>query len=143
MISSMMTVVRPLTFACHPADMPSHAEPYRGCCIVPAMAANATGISVDLEALARVGRALADDTRRRILAALLGGPSYPSQLADVVGTTKANVSNHLACLRGCGLVTATYEGRHVRYAIDDPRLAHALEDLAQLVADRPCPAEER
>ena len=102
-----------------------------------------TSSTVDLEALARVGRALADDTRRRLLVELLAGPTYPSQLAEALGSTKANVSNHLACLRGCGLVTATYEGRHVRYTLADPRLAHALEDLVQLVAAQPCPEERR
>ena len=97
--------------------------------------------TLDLEALARVGRALADDTRRRLLVELLGGPGYPSQLAVALGTTMANVSNHLACQRGCGLVTATYEGRHVRYTLSDQRLANALGELVQLVAGQPCPVE--
>ena len=58
-------------------------------------------------ALARVGRALADPTRCRILIALLDGVSYPGQLAGQLGLTRSNVSNHLSCLRGCGLVVAT------------------------------------
>jgi DNA-binding transcriptional ArsR family regulator len=47
--------------------------------------------------------------------------------------TKANVSNHLACLRSCGLVTSTAEGRRVRYELADERLARALSELAGLV----------
>ena len=43
------------------------------------------------------------------------------------------VSNHLACLRGCGLVVATYEGRRVRYELVDANLAHALGDLLDVV----------
>ncbi|KWW98562.1 Regulatory protein ArsR [Carbonactinospora thermoautotrophica] len=85
------------------------------------------------EAMDRVGRALADTTRRRLLLALLDGPSYPARLADHLGLTRANVSNHLACLRGCGLVVATPEGRQVRYELADPRLAHALRDLLDVV----------
>ena len=42
------------------------------------------------------------------------------------------MSNHLTCLRGCGLVTARLEGRRVRYELAHPRLAHALADLAGL-----------
>src|SRR5881628_2423024 len=84
-------------------------------------------------ALARVGRALADPTRCRILVALLDGVSYPGQLASELGLTRSNVSNHLSCLRGCGLVVATYEGRQVRYALADPHLAEALNELAQVV----------
>jgi DNA-binding transcriptional ArsR family regulator len=84
-------------------------------------------------ALARLGRALADATRCRILLALLEGPGYPGQLADQLGLTKSNVSNHLSCLRGCGLVVATYEGRQVRYTLADAHLARALAELAQMV----------
>lgn len=93
-------------------------------------------------ALARLGRALADPTRCRILVALLDGVSYPGQLATQLGLTRSNVSNHLACLRGCGLVVATYEGRQVRYALADQHLAHALSELVQVVlavnTDQPC-----
>lgn len=84
-------------------------------------------------ALARLGRALADPTRCRILTALLDGMSYPGQLAADLGLTRSNVSNHLSCLRGCGLVVATYEGRQVRYALADPHLARALSELVQVV----------
>lgn len=89
--------------------------------------------TVDLDTLARVGTALADDTRRRLLVELLAGPGYPTELADRLDTTKANVSNHLTCLRGCGLVAATSEGRYVRYELAHPRLADALAALTGLV----------
>ncbi|GAA2896996.1 Cd(II)/Pb(II)-sensing metalloregulatory transcriptional regulator CmtR [Pseudonocardia halophobica] len=84
-------------------------------------------------ALARVGKALADPTRCRILVALLDGAGFPGQLADRLGLTRPNVSNHLACLRGCGLVTASYQGRQVRYEIADPHLARALHELLAVV----------
>lgn len=96
------------------------------------------GASIDLGALGRVGRALADETRRRILVALLDGAAFPADLADDLGLTRANVSNHLTCLRDCRLVTATPAGRRVRYELAHPRLASALRDLAGLALD---PAE--
>lgn len=84
------------------------------------------------ETLERVGTALADPTRRRILLVLLEGASYPADLADQLDVGRTNVSNHLTCLRGCGLVRATREGRQVRYELASPRLAHALADLVDL-----------
>jgi DNA-binding transcriptional ArsR family regulator len=84
-------------------------------------------------ALARLGRALADPTRCRILVGLLDGPGYPAQLAGQLELTRSNVSNHLACLRGCGLVVATYEGRQVRYDLADQHLARALRELVNVV----------
>lgn len=85
-----------------------------------------------IDALERVGTALADPTRRRILLVLLDGPAYPADLAETLGLGRTNISNHLACLRGCGLVRAEREGRQVRYELRSPRLAHALSDLVDL-----------
>ncbi|MBP8180413.1 MAG: winged helix-turn-helix transcriptional regulator [Candidatus Microthrix sp.] len=87
---------------------------------------------VDLDSLARIGRALADPTRRRILVTLIDGAAYPTELADQFAVTRANLSNHLTCLRECGLVTATAEGRRVRYDLADPRLTEALTLLTAL-----------
>ncbi len=86
-----------------------------------------------IDALTRLGRAMADPSRARILAALTAGPVYPAELADRLRMTRSNVSNHLACLRGCGLVVAGAEGRRTRYAIADPHLAHALTSLVDVV----------
>jgi len=85
-----------------------------------------------VDALDRVGTALADPTRRRILLALMDGPAYPADLSDALGAGRTNMSNHLACLRGCGLVRAHKEGRQVRYELASPRLGHALADLVDL-----------
>ncbi|MGY5884366.1 ArsR/SmtB family transcription factor [Modestobacter lacusdianchii] len=85
------------------------------------------------EVLARFGHALSDPTRTRLLLALREGPGYPSELAELLDVTRQKLSNHLACLRGCGLVVAVPEGRRSRYELADPRLAHALGDLLGVV----------
>ncbi|MUL42551.1 winged helix-turn-helix transcriptional regulator [Streptomonospora sp. PA3] len=86
-----------------------------------------------LAAIQRLGRALADPTRCRLLLALLDGPDYPAHLAEHLGLTRQNVSNHLACLRECGLVATTAHGRQVSYTLVDDSLAHALDDLLRVV----------
>ena len=85
-----------------------------------------------LDTLERFGTALADPIRRQILLALMSGPSYPNELLVDIDTSQPNLSNHLACLRGCGLVRTEREGRRVRYELSSQRLAHALEDLVGL-----------
>jgi DNA-binding transcriptional ArsR family regulator len=89
-------------------------------------------LRVDMDTLARVGTALADPTRRRVLVHLIDSPGYPAEMAEEFGTSRANLSNHLTCLRECGLVTATAEGRRVRYELADQRLADGLRILAVL-----------
>ena len=82
-----------------------------------------------VQVLARFGHALSDPTRARVLIALREAGAYPTDLADLLGVTRTNLSNHLACLRGCGLVVAVPEGKRMRYELADGGLRRALDDL--------------
>lgn len=86
-----------------------------------------------VDVMNRLGRAMADPTRARILLSLLERPGYPVQLAHDLELTRSNVSNHLSCLRGCGLVVATPEGRSTRYEIADAHLTRALTAIVNVV----------
>lgn len=90
-------------------------------------------LASDLDVLVRFGRALADPLRCRILIAVRERPAYPAELADALGVSRSRLSNHLACLRDCGLVVAIPDGRRTRYELADHRLAHALDDLRAAV----------
>ena len=109
----------------HPVDALSL---YTAGCTVPVMETLTLG-----SVLARFGHALSDPTRARILLALREAPGYPSDLAELIGVSRQSLSNHLTCLRGCGLVVAVPQGRRSRYELADPRLAHALTDLMSVV----------
>jgi ArsR family transcriptional regulator, cadmium/lead-responsive transcriptional repressor len=85
------------------------------------------------QVLTRFGHALSDPTRVRLLLALREAPGYPAALADLLGATRQNLSNHLACLRGCGLVVAVPEGRRVRYELADAGIRNALDSLLGVV----------
>lgn len=92
------------------------------------------------EALARFGHALSDPTRTGVLLLLRNGPAYPADLSEALGVSRQALSNHLACLRGCGLVVARPEGRRSRYELTDQRIGHAIGDLVALalVVDPEC-----
>ncbi|MFD9778856.1 ArsR/SmtB family transcription factor [[Kitasatospora] papulosa] len=105
-------------------------------------------LAADIEVLVRFGRALADPIRCRILLALRQAPAYPADLADALEISRTRLSNHLACLRDCGLVVTVPDGRRSRYELADERLGHALDDLRTAVvaveADKSCPdADEK
>ncbi|MCA1219534.1 ArsR/SmtB family transcription factor [Streptomyces sp. 8L] len=99
-------------------------------------------LAADIDVLARFGRALADPIRCRVLLALREAPAHPADLADALDVSRTRLSNHLACLRDCGLVVAVPDGRRTRYEIADERLGHALDDLRAAVvaveADKTC-----
>lgn len=67
------------------------------CCIVHCTLT----IASRLDVMNRLGRAMADPTRSRILLMLLAGPGYPAIISRELGLSRSNVSNHLACLRDC------------------------------------------
>lgn len=73
---------------------------------------------------------------------LLEGPSYPAVLSRELGLTRSNVSNHLTCLRDCGIVVAEPQGRQTRYKIAHPHLTAALTALVEVALavdeDAPC-----
>ncbi|MCX4904367.1 helix-turn-helix transcriptional regulator [Streptomyces sp. NBC_00878] len=100
-------------------------------------------LASEIEVLSRFGRALADPIRCRLLLALREAPAHPSDLAEELGISRTRLSNHLACLRDCGLAVAVPVGRRTRYELADPRLGHALGDLRTAVlaveSDRTCP----
>ena len=99
-----------------------------------------------LDVMNRLGRAMADPTRSRILLSLLEEPGYPARIARSLELTRSNVSNHLSCLRGCGIVAAVPEGRQTRYEIADPHLTRALAALVEVVLavddGEPCTAAD-
>ena len=71
---------------------------------------------------AKFFRGLADPSRLALLLALRTGEKTVSQLSDETRLSSSNVSNHLACLKDCGLVLNRQEWRHVHYRIADDQV---------------------
>ena len=58
-----------------------------------------------------------------------------SEIVEVTGLSQWNVSNHLGCLRDCGLVVAEQQGRFVYYKLSDKRVGQLLRLADELLAD--------
>jgi len=84
---------------------------------------------------AKLFRGFADPSRLSILEALRDGPQTVSELVAVTGLSQSNASNHLACLRDCGLVAATQRGRFVRYQLSDLRVETLISLADEVLAD--------
>ncbi len=89
--------------------------------------------AVDLQA--KLFRGFADTSRLAILESLREGPLAVSEIVQATDLTQSNVSNHLACLRDCGLVTAEQDGRFVHYSLSDKRVGQLLRLADELLAD--------
>ena len=69
---------------------------------------------------------LADSSRRAILAELRTGTERVSDIVEATRLKQPNVSNHLAKLRGRGIVDATRVGREIFYNLSNPDVAEAV-----------------
>lgn len=84
---------------------------------------------------AKLFRGFSDASRLSILESLQDGPRTVTEIVDVTGLGQSNVSNHLGCLRDCGLVTRQQQGRYVYYQLSDERVASLLRLANELLAD--------
>ena len=88
-----------------------------------------------IEIQAKLFRGFSDPSRLSILDALHSGALTVGEIVAATGLAQSNVSNHLACLRDCGLVTARQRGRFVYYALSDARVGQLLALADELLAD--------
>lgn len=94
---------------------------------------------IDLEVVKiKLLRGLADRSRLVILTSLSGKSLTVGEIVETTNLTQPNVSNHLACLKGCGLVTCEQSGRFVTYQLSSPKIEELLgvvHELAKQCAD--------
>ncbi|MCF4123789.1 metalloregulator ArsR/SmtB family transcription factor [Methylobacterium sp. SyP6R] len=76
-------------------------------------------------------RALADPTRRAIFEKLAGGRMNASALRQGMAISQPAMSQHLAVLRGAGLVREERQGRFVNYDVDPAGVALIAQWLAK------------
>ncbi len=94
---------------------------------------------------AELFKALADDTRLRILNLLSQGELCVCDIMTILGVGQSKVSRHLACLRHAGLVNDRRKGVWMHYSLAHPTgivhrrivawLAEASSELPQATAD--------
>lgn len=75
---------------------------------------------------AEIFRALADPTRRAVYERLAGGEMSVSELRSGMSVSQPAVSQHLAVLRGAGLVSERRSGRNAYYRADPQGLEPLL-----------------
>lgn len=75
---------------------------------------------------AKLFRGFSDPTRLAILETLRAGSRTVGEIVEATELSQSNVSNHLACLRDCGLVVSEKRGRYVHYELSDPRVETIL-----------------
>lgn len=91
--------------------------------------------TMDATALkAKLFRGFADPTRLAILEALMDGEKSVGEIAQRTESSLANVSAHLACLAGCGLVQGEKRGKYVYYRLQERRVRDLIKIAEGILA---------
>lgn len=83
------------------------------------------------EDAAAVMRALSNPSRLLILCYLVDGERTVSEIEAAMDLGQAYVSQQLARLRDEGIVSATRDGRKMRYRLSDPRVVPVISVLCE------------
>ena len=85
---------------------------------------------------AEVLKTLSNPRRLEIIHLLADGPREVSRLAEEMGISQPNVSQHLALMRAAGVVEAERDGREVHYRLSDPEIIVACETMRGVLVRR-------
>ena len=88
-----------------------------------------------IEIQAKLFRGFSDPSRLSIMDCMRDGAVTVNEIVEATRLTQSNVSNHLSCLKDCGLVVSEQEGRHVYYELSDKRVGQLLILADQLLGD--------
>jgi len=82
-------------------------------------------------------KALADETRLKLVTLLLGHDYCVGALAEHLNISKAAVSQHLQLLRKAGVVKGEKRGYYTHYGVDREVLTEAAKELLALASRIP------
>jgi len=74
-------------------------------------------------------------TRIQILDLLRTGEKTVSEIMQSVSGSQSSISQHLACLRGCGLVNGRQEGKFMFYSLGNENIHKLLNMFDEVLTD--------
>ncbi len=84
---------------------------------------------------ASICKTFANPWRLRIVEALRDRELAVSQLVEVLGIPKSNVSQHLGIMREKGMVDFRREGGHVYYRLSNPKILTACQLMREVLLE--------
>ena len=88
------------------------------------------------ELQAEISKTLANPLRLAILYSLKGGEKTVNELAELVGVSQSNVSQHLALMRQRQIVKTRKVGASVYYCVSSPKISQACDMMREVLLDQ-------
>ncbi|MDG0820246.1 metalloregulator ArsR/SmtB family transcription factor [Staphylococcus equorum] len=78
---------------------------------------------------------LSNKARLTILELLKSNEMTVNEIVEKSKISQSSISQHLSCLKGCGLVSSRQEGKYVYYQIKDRQILELLKLIDSVVED--------
>jgi DNA-binding transcriptional ArsR family regulator len=88
------------------------------------------------ELQAEISKTLANPLRLAILYSLKGGERTVNDLADLVGVSQSNVSQHLALMRQRQIVKTRKSGVSIYYSVSSPKISQACDMIREVLLEQ-------
>ncbi|QCT02882.1 putative transcriptional regulator [Paenibacillus algicola] len=88
--------------------------------------------TIDLDLKTKFIRGFSDKTRLQIVNILKSGEKTVSQIVEAVQGNQSNISQHLACLKGCGIIVGRQEGKYIYYALRNEQILSLIQLLDEV-----------
>ncbi|TAL28259.1 MAG: ArsR family transcriptional regulator [Nitrospirae bacterium] len=83
-----------------------------------------------------VCKTLASSKRLEILNALKSGEKTVTELVNILGAPKANVSQHLAVMRHAGILKSRRDGVSIYYSVANPKVIKACVLMREVLMEQ-------
>ncbi len=88
------------------------------------------------ELQAEISKTLANPTRLAILHTLRDGEKTVNELAELLGISQSNLSQHLALLRQRSIVKTRKQGASIFYSVFNPKINQACDMVREVLLDQ-------
>ncbi|GAB4071879.1 metalloregulator ArsR/SmtB family transcription factor [Barrientosiimonas marina] len=91
--------------------------------------------TVDLDLKVKFLHGFSHKVRIQILDSIQEGEKTVSEIMSDVQGSQSNISQHLACLRGCGLIAGRQEGKFMYYRLRNDQIRELLDMFDDVLTD--------
>jgi ArsR family transcriptional regulator, virulence genes transcriptional regulator len=88
------------------------------------------------ELQAEISKTLANPIRLAVLHSLKNGERTVNELAETVGVSQSNLSQHLAIMRQRGIVKTRKQGVTIFYGVSNPKINQACDMVREVLLDQ-------
>nr|WP_211211826.1 metalloregulator ArsR/SmtB family transcription factor [Salinicoccus albus] len=92
-------------------------------------------LTVDDESKVKLLHGFSNKTRIQILECIKDDEKTVSQVVDELQGNQSNISQHLACLKGCGIISGRRNGKYVYYGLRNQRVRDLLTMIDVVLED--------